>query len=556
MGIVQLRVEWVVFMRINVSPYIGKSALRVAVAAFLASAATGCSSDVSRFGGFFDRTENITTNSIPRRPITGLNGEAPIPSQDIAQGQRQPMRPMMSAREEALNQPFPEKPSVSYDPVNTATVGGSGARMASRPIAVQRTELADPTTASSSARAERNVALAQPMPPKRNEIRELPKADAIITGNTPKSTGWTTFNAPNVRLKPGESVATLSKRYGVPEKEILNANGLKSPAAVKPGQTLVIPTYGQPRNLAKASAQAGELPDGGLPTPSKTPDKVAVLPNGNTLRDKSQTGLDAQGNKLAPADGGKPEKNAKAGKETAPAGGYVVKPGDSLAKIAKTNGVSVEALKAANGMTTASLRIGQTLTVPAVSAAPAGDEVKTASIPSKKGEQKPAAEEKQVASTGKPQEYKPPVAKQSVDDVAKKNDGGEEAPDATGIGKYRWPVRGAVVAGYGANVAGSRNDGIDISVPSGTPVKAAENGVVIYAGNGLKELGNTVLVRHDDGTVTVYGHADALNVTRGQKVQRGQTIASSGMSGNATSPKLHFEVRKDATPVNPMTYLQ
>jgi len=80
--------------------------------------------------------------------------------------------------------------------------------------------------------------------------------------------------------------------------------------------------------------------------------------------------------------------------------------------------------------------------------------------------------------------------------------------------------------------------------------------VVIYAGNGLKELGNTVLVRHDDGTVTVYGHADALNVTRGQKVQRGQTIASSGMSGNATSPKLHFEVRKDATPVNPMTYLQ
>lgn len=82
---IQLRVEWVVFMR--VSPKIGKSALRVAVAAFLASAATGCSSDVSRFGGFFDRTEDITTNSIPRRPITGLNGQAPIPSQDVAQGQ-------------------------------------------------------------------------------------------------------------------------------------------------------------------------------------------------------------------------------------------------------------------------------------------------------------------------------------------------------------------------------------------------------------------------------------------------------------------------------------
>ena len=64
-------------------------------------------------------------------------------------------------------------------------------------------------------------------------------------------------------------------------------------------------------------------------------------------------------------------------------------------------------------------------------------------------------------------------------------------------------------------------------MPQGTPIKAAENGVVIYAGNGLKELGNTVLLRHDDGTVTVYGHADALSVARGQKVQRGQTLGGS-----------------------------
>jgi murein DD-endopeptidase MepM/ murein hydrolase activator NlpD len=130
------------------------------------------------------------------------------------------------------------------------------------------------------------------------------------------------------------------------------------------------------------------------------------------------------------------------------------------------------------------------------------------------------------------------------------------APESTGIGKYRWPVRGAVIAAYGANVEGSRNDGIDISVPQGTPIKAAENGVVIYAGNGLKELGNKVLLRHDDGTVTVYGHADALSVARGQKVQRGQTLATSGMSGNAKQPQLHFEVRKNASPVNPMTFLE
>jgi murein DD-endopeptidase MepM/ murein hydrolase activator NlpD len=140
--------------------------------------------------------------------------------------------------------------------------------------------------------------------------------------------------------------------------------------------------------------------------------------------------------------------------------------------------------------------------------------------------------------------------------VEKKADSGAAAPQSTGIGKYRWPVNGAVIAGYGQNVGGNRNDGIDISVPEGTPIKAAENGVVIYAGNGLKQLGNTVLVRHDDGKVTVYGHAGNINVTRGQKVTRGQALAVSGMSGDAKRPQVHFEVRKDATPVNPTTFLE
>ena len=119
----------------------------------------------------------------------------------------------------------------------------------------------------------------------------------------------------------------------------------------------------------------------------------------------------------------------------------------------------------------------------------------------------------------------------------------------------RWPVRGKVVSGYGSN-GGSKNDGIDISVPAGTPVKAAENGVVIYAGDGLKEFGNTVLVRHEDGLVTVYGHASEINVQRGQKVRRGEEIALSGMSGSAEAPKLHFEVRKESAPVDPVGYLE
>ena len=101
---------------------------------------------------------------------------------------------------------------------------------------------------------------------------------------------------------------------------------------------------------------------------------------------------------------------------------------------------------------------------------------------------------------------------------------GAVAPDATGIGRMRWPVRGRVISAYGSG-GGKKNDGIDISVPEGTPVKAAENGVVIYAGDGLKDFGNTVLVRHESGLVTVYGHASELKVSRGQTVKRGDLLA-------------------------------
>ena len=116
-------------------------------------------------------------------------------------------------------------------------------------------------------------------------------------------------------------------------------------------------------------------------------------------------------------------------------------------------------------------------------------------------------------------------------------------------------MRGRVISSYGSG-GGKSNDGIDIAVPEGTPVKAAENGVVIYAGDGLKDFGNTVLVRHENGLVTVYGHASSLEVKRGEKVKRGQEIARSGMSGTTDAPKLHFEVRKDSAPVDPSTFLE
>ena len=509
-------------------------------AALLTSVATGCSSDVSRFGGLFSSSgqDNMTTSSVPRRTLFGGGGGNPVPRGDVGNGgQQYAAGNQMGTRNEALNQPFPDQGNVSYDPINTATTAGSGTRFATTPMSVQRGELADPT-ADARRTAERQAALAQDLP-QRKAKAVAEDVDTLKTATVKSKAGWSANNGPVVMLRQGESVKTLANRYGVPEKEILAANGLKRSSDAEPGQRIVIPTFSTTASAAKASTDHTLKVDNKLPTPERKGEQnVAILP-GTTTRDKVKSESGQRNSNVADAGEG-------SGK-----GGYEVKPGDSLAKIARSNGVSVAALKKANGIDTASIRIGQKLVIPAGGAAveTPTDKTQTASIP--------VAKEKKIETTEKkPEAYKAPVKTVSVTEATEKSDVTDEAPESTGIGKYRWPVRGAVIAGYGANVDGNRNDGIDISVPEGTPIKAAENGVVIYAGSSLKELGNAVLVRHDDGTVTVYGHAGDLNVQRGQKIQRGQTVATSGMSGNATRPKVHFEVRKNATPVNPMTFLE
>jgi murein DD-endopeptidase MepM/ murein hydrolase activator NlpD len=133
----------------------------------------------------------------------------------------------------------------------------------------------------------------------------------------------------------------------------------------------------------------------------------------------------------------------------------------------------------------------------------------------------------------------------------------EEKPTGTAnsTASFRWPVRGRVIQAFGPKASGGQNDGINVSVPEGTPIKAAEDGVVAYAGSELKGYGNLVLLRHANGFVTAYAHASELNVKKGETVKRGQVIGKAGSTGNVTGPQLHFEVRKGATPVDPAQYL-
>jgi murein DD-endopeptidase MepM/ murein hydrolase activator NlpD len=166
---------------------------------------------------------------------------------------------------------------------------------------------------------------------------------------------------------------------------------------------------------------------------------------------------------------------------------------------------------------------------------------------------KPVVEQPKVAALTQPEPVKSiaPAAPAPQPEAAKAP---APEPEATASvsGDFRWPARGRVIAGFGAN---GGNEGINIAVPEGTPVKATEAGTVTYAGSEVKGYGNLVLIKHENGYVSAYAHNGSLSVKRGEQVKRGQVIATSGQSGNVTSPQLHFEIRKGAQPVDPLKYL-
>ncbi|WP_420801477.1 LysM peptidoglycan-binding domain-containing protein [Pseudochrobactrum algeriensis] len=368
-------------------------------------------------------------------------------------------------------------------------------------------------------------------------VRDQATQQVAMAGSNMTNAAASSVN--NAMVQPGETLYGVARRFNVSPNDLMAANNITDPNMLRAGQTLTIPGV-------KAAA-GGAL--------------VAAANGGTqTLGQLKSNGTQAVANAQQAATNKVNNAVANAGAKVAAAtGGYTVQSGDTLHAIAQRNGVTAAALKQANGMSDGTIRVGQSLVIPVAATAAATQvaavakpvqaavdtTVKTASTP-------PVAAKQVPDGSVKP--YTPPQASNKVIEEAEQDVA--MAPSATGISQMRWPVRGKVLTSFGQRDGGTVNDGIDIMVPEGTPVKAAENGVVIYAGDGLKEFGQTVLVRHENGLVTVYGHNSKINVQRGQKVRRGEEIARSGMSGNAKSPKLHFEVRKNSTPVNPSKYLE
>jgi murein DD-endopeptidase MepM/ murein hydrolase activator NlpD len=298
-----------------------------------------------------------------------------------------------------------------------------------------------------------------------------------------------------------DTLEILSRRYNVSPAAIMQANGYKGPRALSPGQQLIIPHPGP---------------------------AVAAAP-------------------VLAAPVSKPVAMASAAPSV-----HVVNHGDTLMSIARRNHVPVAELARANNLEPSTkLRLGMKLTVPgAKTAAVAPVAAAQAAVASP-----PPATKLAAASTVPPQTAHLAQATTKIED-APAAETPVKASEATGaLPTFRWPVRGKVITAYGAKANGKANDGINLAVPEGTPVKAAEDGVVAYSGNELKGYGNLVLVRHSNGYVTAYAHASELLVKRGDTIKRGQVIAKSGQSGEVGSPQLHFEIRKGSSPVDPLQFL-
>ncbi len=130
------------------------------------------------------------------------------------------------------------------------------------------------------------------------------------------------------------------------------------------------------------------------------------------------------------------------------------------------------------------------------------------------------------------------------------------APPPPAAGAYTWPTQGTVTRNFNPSGKGkAQNDGINIAAAKGSSVVAANNGVVAHAGNQLRGFGNVVLVKHDNGTMTVYAHLDKVSVKKGDLVNGGQKLGTVGDTGTVKEPQLHFEIRKGRKPIDPNRYL-
>jgi murein DD-endopeptidase MepM/ murein hydrolase activator NlpD len=355
----------------------------------------------------------------------------------------------------------------------------------------QQTAALPPPPAPAPPAAPARVAAAQPAKPL------APKQTASAGGR------WEWDGGTSVIVKKGETLQSIARKHNVPMGVIMQANAISSPEWVHPGYRLTIPRHIPP--LVTRVATTAQPAQGATPAPS----------------------------------------------QQAAGGVHIVAPGETLTSISKKYKKPLTTIAAANKIVPhTQVKMGDRLVIPGVQIA-AQPTMQLASAKPAATAPKATLPKNQVVSAD------PTASVRMVTpaDNPPATEAPKNEPTTAATPGFRWPVRGRVITGFGPKPTGQQNDGINVAVPEGTPVKAAEDGVVAYAGSELKGYGNLVLVRHSNGYVTAYAHASELMVKRGDPIKRGQTIAKAGQTGNVNSPQLHFEIRKGSSPIDPMPFL-
>lgn len=307
--------------------------------------------------------------------------------------------------------------------------------------------------------------------------------------------------AVTVRVMPGDTLSVISQRHGVPIRAILSANALSSETPIRVGQTLRIPaSVVSPTSFATLSPSTPSQPsvaDAAMRPRSSIPAISAPQPQSQPARPS----LAAVRPNARPID-----RDAER----------------ELLVSARMTSLAKPSLKPRD--------FAANMTAPS----------------------KPMTGMGGPLISEKPKQFAAVEPAKPVPDASSST---RQPDDFTATNKFIWPVSGRVISSFGDMSGGYANDGINIEVAEGTPVKASDHGVVIYSGNELAGFGNLLLVKHSNGFVTAYAHNARLLVKKGAKVRQGEVIAQAGKTGDVSKPQVHFEIRRGDKPVDPKRYI-
>lgn len=341
-----------------------------------------------------------------------------------------------------------------------------------------------------------------------------------------------------ITVEKGDTLYSLSRKYSVPVNDLAVMNKITPPFALAVGQKLKVPdVLSVPQNTTVRAAVKTE------------PKKIEKVADAKSVAEKSERQGAAKVEKVEKkAEVKEVKKDVKPESKKPEVKKAEVKPNAENKK--------VEPVKNAK-KTDAKPQVKPKATDKSATKPKAEQKAKTEPKAKPKAEQKQNTAKKveQKKTDTKPKTEKKDT-KKSVQKTATPQKRAAKQLAARSSSKFSWPVRGKILSGYGSKPNGLFNDGINIKTTKGAVVSASENGIVAYAGNEVKGMGNLVIIQHADGWMTVYAHMDSMCVKRGSTVVVGQKIGTVGSSGRVDQSQLHFEIRKGTRAYNPINYLK